>query len=125
VHAEVIDRSAAVPPNTPLAWASSTIMMQPNSSAASQSAGSAPRSPSMLKTPSVMSKRAPRIGRARQVSCTTLARPPRPCAGTRLIAARLRRHPSMMLAWFSSSDTTTSSLVSSAETVPAFAAKPL
>ena len=30
-----------------------------------------------------------------------------------------------MLAWFSSSDTTTSSLVKTAATVPAFAAKPL
>ena len=42
-------------PNTPLACASSTIMMQPNSSASAQSSGSAPRSPSMLNTPSVMS----------------------------------------------------------------------
>ena len=42
-------------PNTPLACASSTIMMQPVSSASAQSAGSGPRSPSMLKTPSVIS----------------------------------------------------------------------
>ena len=42
-----------------------------------------------------------------------------------LIAARLGRHPSMMLAWFSSSEMTTSSLVRIAETVPAFAVKPL
>ena len=39
--------------------------------------------------------------------------------------ALLRRQPSMMLAWFSSSEMTTSSLVRMAATVPALAAKPL
>jgi hypothetical protein len=42
VHLEVVDGAAAVLPNTPLACASSTIMMQPVSSARSQSAGSGP-----------------------------------------------------------------------------------
>ncbi len=41
------------------------------------------------------------------------------------MAARLSRQPSMMLAWFSSSDTTTSSRVSTDDTVPALAANPL
>ena len=38
-----------------------------------------------------------------------------------MMAARLRRQPSMMLAWFSSSEITTSSFVRIADTVPAFA----
>jgi hypothetical protein len=42
-----------------------------------------------------------------------------------LIAALLNRQPSMMLAWLSSSEMMTSSLFRIAETVPAFAAKPL
>ena len=42
-----------------------------------------------------------------------------------MIVARLRRAPSMMLAWFSSSETMVSSRPSSAATVPALAAKPL
>ena len=41
------------------------------------------------------------------------------------MVARLRRQPSMMLAWFSSSETTTSSLVRIDDTVPAFAVNPL
>ena len=41
------------------------------------------------------------------------------------MAARLRRQPSMMLAWFSSSEMMTSSFVRIAETVPALAVKPL
>ncbi len=41
------------------------------------------------------------------------------------MVARLRRQPSMMLAWFSSSEMTTSSLVRIDETVPALAVKPL
>ena len=42
-------------PNTPLACASSTIMIAPNSSARAQSAGNGATSPSMLNTPSVTS----------------------------------------------------------------------
>ena len=45
--------------------------------------------------------------------------------GKTLIGALLRRQPSMMLAWFNSSEMITSSFVSTAATVPAFAAKPL
>ena len=41
------------------------------------------------------------------------------------MVARLKRQPSMMLAWFNSSEMTTSSLLRTAETVPAFAANPL
>ncbi len=41
------------------------------------------------------------------------------------MAARLRRQPSMMLAWFNSSEMTTSSLVRIDDTVPALAVKPL
>ena len=45
--------------------------------------------------------------------------------GNTLIGALLSRQPSMMLAWFSASLMITSSLVSTADTVPALAAKPL
>ena len=41
------------------------------------------------------------------------------------MAARLSRQPSMMLAWFSSSETTTSSRVRIDDTVPALAVNPL
>ena len=81
-------------PNTPLACASSTIMMQPYSSASAQSSGSAPRSPSMLKTPSVMSSLRCDAGRSFRIfraASTSLC-------GNTLIAARLSRQPSMMLA---------------------------
>ena len=43
--------------------------------------------------------------------------------GNTLIAARLKRQPSMMLAWLSSSETTTSSFVRTAATVPAVRGK--
>ena len=75
----------------------------------------------MLKTPSVMSSLRWPAGRSLMIlraASTSLC-------GNTLIVARLRRQPSMMLAWFSSSEMTTSSLVRIAETVPAFAAKPL
>ena len=61
-----------------------------------------------------------RAGRARiaRAASTSLC-------GNTLIAARDSRQPSMMLAWFSASETTTSSFVRMAETVPALAVKPL
>ena len=46
------------------------------------------------------------------------------CGKTRIVA-RLNRAPSMMLAWFSSSERIRSSFPRIAATVPAFAAKPL
>jgi hypothetical protein len=75
----------------------------------------------MLKTPSVMSSLRCPAGSPSMIlraAATSLC-------GKTLIAARLRRQPSMMLAWFSSSEMTTSSFVRMAETVPAFAVKPL
>ena len=75
----------------------------------------------MLNTPSVMSSARWPAGSA----CRIFRAAPTSLCGNTLIAARLRRQPSMMLAWFSSSDTTTSSLPRMAETVPALAAKPL
>ena len=75
----------------------------------------------MLNTPSVMSSLRCRRGSPWMIlraASTSLC-------GNTLIVARLRRQPSMMLAWFSSSEMTTSSLVRMAETVPALAVKPL
>jgi hypothetical protein len=66
----------------------------------------------MLKTPSVMSSFRCDAGssrRMRRAASTSLC-------GKTLIAARLSRQPSMMLAWFSSSLMMTSSFVRSAET---------
>ncbi len=56
VHPEMINRTAPVAcPRTPEACASSTIMIAPYFSANSHRPGSAPMSPSMEKTPSVIS----------------------------------------------------------------------
>jgi hypothetical protein len=69
-------------------------MMQPVDSATSHRAGSGPRSPSMLNTPSVMSSLRCPAGRSltmRSAASTSLW-------GNTLIAARLNRQPSMMLA---------------------------
>ena len=75
----------------------------------------------MLKTPSVISSLRCPAGS----SCRILRAASASLCGKTFIVARLKRAPSMMLAWFSSSDTTTSSLLRTAATVPAFAAKPL
>src|SRR5665647_1818684 len=108
-------------PSTPEACASSTIIMAPWRSAASVSPGSAPISPSMENTPSVINSlrpgtesSSPRIFSAAEASL---------CRNT-WILARERRQPSMMLAWFSSSLTMWSSGPRIAATVPALAAKP-
>ena len=61
----------------------------------------------------------------RQFLDDTARRRRRRDAGKTLMVARLRRAPSMMLAWFSSSETMASSRPRIAATVPAFAAKPL
>ncbi len=75
----------------------------------------------MLNTPSVMSSLRCPAGSSRRIFRAASASR----CGNTLMAARLRRQPSMMLAWFSSSEMMTSSFVRMAETVPAFAAKPL
>ncbi len=75
----------------------------------------------MLKTPSVMSSlRCPAGSSFRIVRAASTSR-----CGKTLMVARLRRQPSMMLAWFSSSDTTASCRLRIADTVPAFAVNPL
>src|ERR1035437_3072227 len=108
-------------PSTPEACASSTIIMAPWRSAASVKPGSAPMSPSMENTPSVINSlrpgtesSSPNIFSAAEASL----------CGNTWILARERRQPSMMLAWFSSSLTMWSSGVRIAATVPALAAKP-
>ena len=75
----------------------------------------------MLKTPSVMSSLRCPAGSSRAIFLAAAAS----LCGKTLMVARLSRQPSMMLAWFSSSEMTTSSFVRMAETVPALAAKPL
>ena len=75
----------------------------------------------MLKTPSVISSLRWAAGsswRIARAAFTSLW-------GKTRIVARLSRHPSMMLAWFSSSDTTASLRVRTADTVPALAVNPL
>ena len=108
-------------PRTPEAWASSTIMMAPYFSASAASLATGPMSPSMEKTPSVMSSLWPgsfcNSFSSSSAWATSLWR-------KTLIFARDRRAPSMMLAWFSSSERMKSSLPRMAETVPALAAKP-
>ena len=75
----------------------------------------------MLNTPSVMSS----VRRLAGSDCRILRAASASLCGNTLMAARLSRQPSMMLAWLSSSDTTMSSLSRTADTVPAFAVKPL
>ena len=75
----------------------------------------------MLKTPSVMRSVRCDAGSPRRMAraaATSLC-------GNTLIDARLRRQPSMMLAWLSSSDTTTSRSLRIDDTAPAFAVNPL
>ena len=108
-------------PSTPEACASSTIMMAPYFSASAHSPGSGPISPSMEKTPSVISSLCPgwslTLANCSSAWARSLWRKTR-------ILARESRAPSMMLAWFSSSEMMKSSLSRMAETVPALAANP-
>ena len=107
VHAEMIDGATAVP-----AEHAARVRVVHHHDAVEllgqvAQAGKRPRSPSMLKTPSVISslrRDAAAPERPLRAASTSLC-------GKTLIVARLNRQPSTMLAWFSSSDTTTSSLV--------------
>jgi len=85
-------------PNTPEAWASSTIMIAPYFSASSHNAGSGPMSPSMEKTPSVISNFFP--GWSLMPASLSSASAMFLCSKTRILA-RDKRAPSMMEASFS------------------------
>ena len=78
-------------------------------------------SPSIENTPSVTSN-CRRPGAA--VSSSSASAAFTSLCGNTLISARDRRAPSMMDAWFSWSETITSSLDRMAATVPAFAVNP-
>ena len=94
-------------PNTPLACASSTIMIAPNSSASVAQ---------RRQRPEVAVHAEDAVGdeqlalRRRAARCRISRAASTSLCGNTLMAARLRRQPSMMLAWFSSSEMTTSSL---------------
>ena len=97
-------------------------MMQPNSSARSHSSGSgaevAVHAEDAVGDDAACACRAAAPRRSARAAATSRC-------GKTLIVARLRRAPSMMLAWFSSSETMTSSRPRIDETVPALAVKPL
>ena len=108
-------------PSTPDECASSTIMIAPYFSASSHKLRQRPMSPSMENTPSVITSLRPgsffTLASCSSACATSLWRKTR-------IFARDSRAPSMIEAWFSSSEMMKSSLPSSAETVPAFAVNP-
>src|ERR1017187_5085178 len=87
-------------PSTPEACASSTIIMAPWRSAASVKPGSAPISPSMENTPSVISSLRPGTASS---SLRIFSGAAASLCGNTWILARESRQPSMMLAWFNSS----------------------
>jgi hypothetical protein len=108
-------------PSTPLAWASSIIMIAPCFSATSTRAGSGAMSPSIENTPSVISScRRP----GAFDSSSSLSAAAASLCGKTLISARDSRAPSMIEAWFNWSETITSSLARIAATVPEFAVNP-
>ncbi len=81
--------------------------------------GSGAMSPSMLKTPSVMTRMRPP-----STSLNTSSKDARSACLYGLISARLKRDPSMMLAWFSSSETMVSPLPTKAGMTATFAINP-
>src|SRR5271157_4130854 len=97
------------------------IMMAPYFSAASHRPGSGPMSPSIEKTPSVISSFLPgwsfTLASCSSAWATSLWRKTRICAFD-------KRAPSMIDAWFSASEMMKSSFPNTAETVPALAANP-
>ena len=108
-------------PSTPDACASSTIMMAPYFSASTASLSTGPMSPSIEKTPSVMTSFRPgsfwtSFSSSSQCSASL-------CRKT-LIFALESRAPSMIDAWFSSSLRMKSSLPRIELTVPALAVNP-
>jgi hypothetical protein len=120
VKAEVIDGSPPVVPKYAAGVRVVTIMMHPNSSA-TRRAGKRAEVAIHAEHAVGDDEREP-IARQRR---DDRPRGPASRCGNTLMLARLRRAPSMMLAWFSSSDTMKSSLPRIDDTVPAFAAKPL
>ena len=109
-------------PSTPEAWASSTIMMAPYFSASAASLSTMPMSPSIEKTPSVITSLWPG---SLAISFSSSSQWAASLWRKTLILARDRRAPSMILAWFSSSERMKSSLPRIELTAPALAVKPL
>ena len=108
-------------PTNPTAWESSTSTIAPNSSARSQISSSGANEPSIEKTPSVTThtRRAPPA----RAASSWLRRSAMSALRYRKRAALERRMPSMIEAWFSSSETIASSAPNSTSKTPPLASK--
>ena len=96
--------SSAVPrpvfPRTPVAWESSTTSVTPRASQMRPSSGRSAASPSIEKTPSVIIS----LKRDAESSASIVSKALVSLCGTRKRCALHRRTPSMIEAWFSSSE---------------------